>query len=76
MLDCSEELDSAGDPVGAVLDVVCVVHGKGGDGWLVRDGAWSVLENVDELDCPEDLDVVGDPIDDALDVVGVVHGEG
>ena len=76
MLDCSEKLDSAGDPVGVALGVVGVVHCEGGDGWLVMDEIRSALENVDKLDCPEGLDVVGDPVDAALDVVDVVHGEG
>ena len=68
MLNCSEELDSAGDPVG-------VFRGEGGDDFLVRDGDWSVLEKVDELDGPEDLGVVGDPVDAAQGVVDDVHGE-
>ena len=45
-LDGPEDLDVVGDPVDAALDVVGVVHGEGGDGWLVRDVVWSVLEKV------------------------------
>ena len=37
VLDCSEDLDVVGEPVDAALGVVGVVHGEGGDGWLVRD---------------------------------------
>ena len=54
VFDCSSDdvlfpprgLDNVSTTVVAKLDVVGGVHGEGGDGWLVRDGNWSVRQRM------------------------------